>query len=200
MAKRAVVKILSAMGENKYELDPARLLRLTEFAANLQMEQDRPGDKTPAAAGEPPAQKEQAGEMIGPAAWRTREEAAQTRTRAVQDTDAPRQRGNLDEGPYTGFLLIKCAACGEVSGFNAKRPIYASRCKKCGGETLLEKLRMAYLNCGCGKSYSYKTNIQEAEFEYPCLACGKPIRVQLNWRGTAYVPTEPAARKGGWEK
>lgn len=167
MTKKMRVTITSAMGESEYKLDPAQLLRLTEFATNLQMEH-----------GEPMARPAQSAEA---------EEAPIRIQKNV--------RRSLDEGPYAGFLLIKCENCGDLAGFNARRPTFGSKCKKCGTETPLEKLRMAHLACSCGKVYSYKTNVQDKELEHACLSCGKPIRAKLNWNGTAYIPEKKGSEK-----
>lgn len=41
---------------------------------------------------------------------------------------------------YKGFLLIRCAQCGELRGFCAKQPISSYRCATCNGETPLHDL------------------------------------------------------------
>ena len=44
---------------------------------------------------------------------------------------------------YKGFLLIRCAQCGELRGFCVKQPISSYRCAACGGETPLHDLTSA---------------------------------------------------------
>lgn len=91
------------------------------------------------------------------------------------------------QGPYKGFLLAECEECKDVRGFCAKQGVYSYRCKVCGEETPLENLRMMYVSCKCGAHYTYKTNLTEERFTYTCLACGAPVRVQLNNKKTTYV-------------
>ena len=91
-----------------------------------------------------------------------------------------------DQGPYRGFLLIRCEECGEVKAYCAKRETYGFRCK-CGHETPLEKLRPMYVKCKCGKEFRYKTNLTDQRYMHSCLDCGSPIDLEINRRGTAYV-------------
>lgn len=87
---------------------------------------------------------------------------------------------------YRGFLLIKCPACGKLHGFCAKNPTSAYRCS-CGETTELHGLLPAHLKCKCGSEFTYKTNVADTTFDYPCLNCGSPVDLELNRRGTAYV-------------
>lgn len=91
-----------------------------------------------------------------------------------------------DQGPYRGFLLIRCEECGEVKAYCAKRETYAFRCK-CGHETPLEKLRPMFVKCKCGKEFRYRTNLTDEHYTHTCLDCGSPVDLELNRRGTAYV-------------
>ena len=92
-----------------------------------------------------------------------------------------------DQGPYRGFLMVKCEVCGKIKGFCAKRETYSYRCDSCGGITLLEKLRPMHMKCKCGKEYTYKTNLTDQTVTYPCVTCHAPVDMELNWRGTTYV-------------
>ena len=87
---------------------------------------------------------------------------------------------------YRGFLLIKYPACGKLHGFCAKKPTSAYRCS-CGETTELRGLLPAHLKCKYGSEFTYKTNVAEQTFDYPCLKCGSPVDLELNRRGTAYV-------------
>lgn len=80
---------------------------------------------------------------------------------------------------YRGFMLIKCAHCGEVKGFNARAELSSYKCD-CGGETPLGKLHPLTALCECGKRWRYLTNITEDSFEMNCLHCGSPIPVFWN--------------------
>ena len=92
-----------------------------------------------------------------------------------------------NEGPYKGFLLIKCGGCGEIRAFCAKKELFGSRCKTCQHQTPLENLRPMYLRCKCGKEFRYKTNITEDAFTHECIECGAPVDLTINKRKTAYV-------------
>ena len=87
---------------------------------------------------------------------------------------------------YKGFIMLKCDRCGKIRGFCAKYPITSSRCD-CGHSIELRGLRPAHLKCKCGSKFTYKTNITEERFDYPCLNCGSPVDLEINKRGTAYV-------------
>ena len=80
---------------------------------------------------------------------------------------------------YRGFMLIKCAHCGEVKGFNARAELSSYKCD-CDGETPLGKLHPLTALCECGKRWRYLTNITEDSFEMNCLHCGSPIPVFWN--------------------
>ena len=75
---------------------------------------------------------------------------------------------------YKGFLLIRCAQCGELRGFCAKQPISSYRCATCNGETPLHDLTSAHIRCKCGKHFKYRTNFEEDFFTYSCLSCERP--------------------------
>lgn len=86
---------------------------------------------------------------------------------------------------YKGFLYIRCEECGEVKGFNAKFPQTYFQCN-CGHRTELRNLRTAHVNCKCGRSFTYKTNL-EYDFTIPCLSCGSPVDLELGAKKTAFV-------------
>lgn len=74
---------------------------------------------------------------------------------------------------YKGFLLIRCAQCGELRGFCAKQPISSYRCATCNGETPLHDLTSAHIRCKCGKHFKYRTNFEEDVFTYSCLPAAR---------------------------
>lgn len=88
--------------------------------------------------------------------------------------------------PYKGFLIIRCAQCGELRGFCAKQPISSYRCASCNGETPLHDLASAYIRCKCGKHFKYRTNLEEDAFTYNCLSCGAPVDLVYNKKVRAY--------------
>ena len=87
---------------------------------------------------------------------------------------------------YKGFLLIRCAQCGDLRGFCVKQPISSYRCAACGGETPLHDLMSAHIRCKCGKSFKYRTNIEEDSITYNCLSCGAPVDLAYNKKARAY--------------
>ncbi len=86
---------------------------------------------------------------------------------------------------YKGFLLVKCESCGKVRGFCSKSPVTHFTCN-CGHYTELHDLRTVRLRCKCGSAFTYRTNITEERFDFPCLNCGNPVDLELNKHGTAY--------------
>ncbi len=90
---------------------------------------------------------------------------------------------------YTGFFLIQCGHCGTRRGFYAKNGIGSYLCA-CGERTELHNLKLLHLHCKCGKYFRYKTNATEESFDYPCLECGSPVTLKLNWRGDTYITEE----------
>ena len=110
--------------------------------------------------------------------------------RIVYPAERPKQEGGEpfgNQGPYKGFLLIKCEHCGEIKAFCAKKEIFGYRCDSCKETTPLENLRPMYLRCKCGKEFRYKTNLAEEAFSHKCIECGAPVDLVLNKRKTAYV-------------
>ena len=92
-----------------------------------------------------------------------------------------------EQGPYKGFLLLRCDECGKVGAFCTKHEIYGYRCRACGYETPLENLRPAHLNCKCGKNFNYRTNLTDRIISHNCIICQAPVDMELNKKQTAYV-------------
>lgn len=104
-------------------------------------------------------------------------------SRAAESKEPEQQ--NRPEG-YYGFLLVKCEQCGKVRGFHAKKITDKYSCE-CGGVTELRDLKPLHLRCKCGSKFTYRTNMDEEFFDYPCLSCGNPVDLELNKRGDTYV-------------
>jgi ribosomal protein S27E len=102
----------------------------------------------------------------------------------------PRHEFRDEEGPYKGFLMVKCEECGKIKAFCARRETYGFRCDECGAETPLEKLRPMHLQCKCGSRFNYKTNLTEKYVTHTCISCHAPVDMELNRRETAYVTIE----------
>lgn len=107
-----------------------------------------------------------------------------------------------DTGPETsfsrravkGFLIVECENCGQTREFCSRAEITSNRCHSCGHVTTLDKtyMRPAYAKCKCGREFKYQTNATGDTITINCIACGSPIDMQLNGRGTAYVTLRDA--------
>ena len=103
---------------------------------------------------------------------------------AVYKASAPEDR-------YRGFLLIRCATCGERKCFNANSLIGTFRCEKCHQYTPLKDLTPVFAECECGKHWKYRTNETSDMIEISCLACGSPISLEYIARKKVYATIQP---------
>lgn len=106
--------------------------------------------------------------------------------------ELPRAVDGSDHGAgYKGFLLLECPGCGEVRAFNSKKPVTELVCRKCGQVTELEHLAVLEMAClGCGKTWGYRTNIEEPEIVSACVACGGEMSSRWDKDKHRYVPKE----------
>lgn len=95
---------------------------------------------------------------------------------------------------YKGFLYIKCEACGTTKGFCAKTPTTKHRCT-CGHETEIRNLKPLYVNCKCGASFKYQTNITDNYASIDCIQCGAPVDLEYHEKQDTYVTI---GRKENW--
>lgn len=102
----------------------------------------------------------------------------------VQEPEKEQEEIEEIEG-YKGFLLMKCEKCGKIKGYCAKIPVTEHRCD-CGYHTKITSVKRVFLNCECGESYRYKTNITDEIFDYPCISCGNIVDMKYNKRHDAY--------------
>lgn len=93
---------------------------------------------------------------------------------------------------YKGFIIARCGSCGATRGFCTRSHIRFSYCKECGAKTLLRDLKPATISCQCGQTFRYRTNITDDTFLYPCLACGRFHRLELNAAKTAFANYDDA--------
>lgn len=88
---------------------------------------------------------------------------------------------------YKGFLYVKCEKCGKVKGFNSVKELKEYHCSECGADTVfIEELKPLYVNCECGKTFKYMTNLKEKMFDITCLNCGTPVAVKWNEKKELY--------------
>ena len=81
--------------------------------------------------------------------------------------------GVPEEAGYRGFLLVKCEGCGDTFAFNAKKEIRQFTCRECGRTTPLPSMAKVLFECpGCGRHWTYQTNLEDAEVTNKCLDCG----------------------------
>lgn len=127
------------------------------------------------------------------------EKATVAPTRPSQEQDAPKeqqpipapkpqqeQRPEPTETGYKGFLYIKCEACGTKKGFCVKSPIKENRCS-CGHVTELRNLKPLYVNCKCGNSFKYRTNLTDRVASIDCINCGSPVDLEYHEKNDVYV-------------
>lgn len=105
---------------------------------------------------------------------------------AVNKTKNTREQECFEKG-YKGFMYIRCPKCGEIKGFNAKKESRSFICEDCGIVTPFEEpLKRLYLNCECGRRFTYWTNMTEEMFDIPCIDCGMPVPVIYNHKKNIY--------------
>lgn len=89
---------------------------------------------------------------------------------------------------FKGFLYIKCPKCGKTRGFMSKNPTDHYHCDSCGARSEFDgPLVPLWVNCECGKSFRYFTNMDEPAFDINCLECGTPVAVTWNGKKRMYV-------------
>lgn len=128
--------------------------------------------------------------------------AAATPSQGKDKAEAEEAEEAEDTGPETsfsrravkGFLIVECENCGQTREFCSRAEITSNRCHSCGHVTTLDKtyMRPAYAKCKCGREFKYQTNATGDTITINCIACGSPIDMQLNGRGTAYVTLRDA--------
>lgn len=112
----------------------------------------------------------------------------------AEDTEDTGPEASFSRRAVKGFLIVECEKCGQTREFCSRADITSNRCHSCGHVTTLDKayMRPAYAKCKCGREFKYQTNATGDTITINCIACGSPIDMQLNGRGTAYVTLRDA--------
>lgn len=112
----------------------------------------------------------------------------------VEETEDTGPEASFSRRAVKGFLIVECESCGQTREFCSRAEITSNRCHSCGHVTTLDKtyMRPAYAKCKCGREFKYQTNATGDTITINCIACGSPIDMQLNGRGTAYVTLRDA--------
>ena len=86
-----------------------------------------------------------------------------------------------------GLMRLKCPKCGDV--FVAFTKDYRTEwtCKACGERFSLENTALFEYNCSCGRHTYGRTNIEDADFSYPCGDCGKATTLKWNPKAKKYM-------------
>lgn len=115
----------------------------------------------------------------------------------AEETEDTGPEASFSRRAVKGFLIVECESCGQTREFCSRAEITSNRCHSCGHVTTLDKtyMRPAYAKCKCGREFKYQTNATGDTITINCIACGSPIDMQLNGRGTAYVTLRDA--RGG---
>ena len=112
----------------------------------------------------------------------------------TEETEDTGPEASFSRRAVKGFLIVECENCGQTREFCSRAEITSNRCHSCGHVTTLDKtyMRPAYAKCKCGREFKYQTNATGDTITINCIACGSPIDMQLNGRGTAYVTLRDA--------
>lgn len=112
----------------------------------------------------------------------------------TEDAEDTGPEASFSRRAVKGFLIVECENCGQTREFCSRAEITSNRCHSCGHVTTLDKtyIRPAYAKCKCGREFKYQTNATGDTITINCIACGSPIDMQLNGRGTAYVTLRDA--------
>lgn len=112
----------------------------------------------------------------------------------AEDTEGTGPETSFSRRAVKGFLIVECESCGQTREFCSRAEITSNKCHSCGHVTTLDKtyMRPAYAKCKCGREFKYQTNATGDAITINCIACGSPIDMQLNGRGTAYVTLRDA--------
>ena len=85
------------------------------------------------------------------------------------------------------MMRLRCPKCGDE--FVAFTKDYRTEwtCKACGERFSLENTALFEYNCSCGRHTYGRTNIEDADFSYPCGDCGKATTLKWNPKAKKYM-------------
>ena len=190
------ITMVTPFGEMKFVMSPDKVTTLMQQAVQSASGQE-PGaqekPQPPAPEASPQAQEPPEAPQTATGRPHSRVERmfgnfkAGTQPGQREGDEPPEAAQQAGPSTYKGFLLIKCEHCGEVKGFCAKIPASRNACSKCGKVTELRGLKPLHLKCKCGSEFTYRTNMTDEAFDWPCLNCGSLVDLELNRRGDTYV-------------
>ena len=109
-------------------------------------------------------------------------------TALAKEAPAEVERTTFETG-YRGFLILACEECGRTHTINAREPVKDTVCKTCGHVTELKELAAVEMCCpDCGKTWTYKTNSEQAEVKARCIQCGTPMESEWDGKTRRYLP------------
>ena len=86
-----------------------------------------------------------------------------------------------------GLMRLKCPKCGDVFVAFTKGYRTEWTCKACGARLSLENTALFEYDCSCGRHTYGRTNIEDADFSYPCGDCGKATTLKWNPKAKKYM-------------
>ena len=87
---------------------------------------------------------------------------------------------------YKGFMYVRCGFCGKEKDYFTREYTNEYKCS-CRMITELRDLLPVHMECACGQTFKYMTNMRGEDFDVTCINCHREIPMKMNWRGTAYV-------------
>lgn len=153
------VEIITAFGKNNFEMNDDKAFELLKYAHDNRKQE------------EPELEEKKHGHVY--AGWR-------------QDGQMI-TNGDEYSFVYKGFMYVKCSACGATKGFNAKIGRSEFKCDECGNTTKLMKMRPLHLNCRCGASFTYRTNLEDQKFIMECINCHGSVELVENASKSCYI-------------
>ena len=142
------------------------------------------GDEPPERGEEKPARGEPERAEKETAFPEETDRTSKAREVKVQEVELPRE-GNA---AWSGFLFLRCPVCGREQAFCAKTTLSGMCVSACGAEVPLGEWMVAVTQCECWNHSKYRTNVEDACFDIPCVFCGSPCSVEYRADRGRYEP------------